>query len=73
MKKGSQRRAKAKKELARLHMKIANSRRYYFHKLSNDLSSMYDVIYMENLNMRAMQKLWGRKMVILLLVSLLIS
>ena len=60
-KKGSKRRVNAKKKLAKLHIRIANQRRDYFHKLSNELASKYDVVCIEDLNMKAMQKLWGRK------------
>ena len=60
-KKGSKGRVKAKHQLAILHMKIANLRRDYFHKLSNELANNYDTIFIEDLNMKAMQKLWGRK------------
>jgi len=60
-KKGSKRIIKAKKELAKLHSTIADQRRDYLHKLSNELASKYDVVYIEDLNMKAMQKLWGRK------------
>jgi putative transposase len=59
--KGSNNRNKAKKELANHHKKIANQRRDYFHKLSNKLASEYDDIFIEDLNIKAMQKLWGRK------------
>ena len=47
--------------MAKLHIRIANQRRDYFHKLSNELASKYDVVCIEDLNMKAMQKLWGRK------------
>ncbi len=60
-KKGSNRRAKAKQKLANLHARIANLRRDYFHKLSNELANNYDTVFVEDLNMKAMQRLWGRK------------
>jgi putative transposase len=60
-KKGSNNRKKAKIQLAKLHQKIANQRRDYFHKLSNQLADKYDIIYIEDLNIAAMKKLWGRK------------
>jgi len=59
--KGSNRRAKAKHQLAKLHIRIADLRKDYFHKLSNALALEYDTIFIEDLNMKAMQKLWGRK------------
>ena len=60
-KKGSNHRKQAKKKLAKLHIQIANQRKDYFHKLSNDLVSKYDTIFIEDLNMKAMQIMWGRK------------
>lgn len=60
-KKGSNNRKLAKKQLAKLHIKIANQRKDYFHKLSNDLANSYDTIFIEDLNMKAMQRVWGRK------------
>ena len=60
-KKGSNSRKRAKLQLAKLHTKIANQRRDFFHKLSNELSNSYDNIFIEDLNMKAMQMLWGRK------------
>ncbi len=59
--KGSQGRKKAKLQLAKLHIKIANQRRDYFHKLSNQLANNYDIIFIEDLNIKAMQRVWGRK------------
>ncbi|MGB5505758.1 MAG: RNA-guided endonuclease TnpB family protein [Sulfurovum sp.] len=60
-KKGSEKRKQAKRKLAKLHIKIANSRKDYFHKLTNQLALNYDNIFMEDLNMKAMQMMWGRK------------
>jgi len=60
-KKGSNGRKKAKLQLAKLHIKIANKRRDYFHKLSNQLANNYNNIFIEDLNMKAMQMMWGRK------------
>ena len=60
-KKGSNNRKKAKIKLAKLHIKIANQRRDYFHKLSTELANNYDSIFIEDLNLNAMKKLWGRK------------
>jgi len=59
--KGSNGRKKAKLQLAKLHIKIANKRRDYFHKLSNELAKKYDYFCIEDLNMKAMQMMWGRK------------
>jgi len=60
-KKGSNNRKKAKLKLAKLHIKIDNKRKDYQHKLSTKLANEYDYIFIENLNMNAMKKLWGRK------------
>lgn len=58
-KKGSNGRKRAKLQLAKLHIKTANQRIDYFHKLSNDLANKYDNIFIEDLNMKAMQIIWG--------------
>jgi putative transposase len=50
-----------KKLVRKLHIKIANQRKDYFHKLTNDLANNYDTIFIEDLNMKAMQRVWGRK------------
>ena len=60
-KKGSNNRAKAKLELARFHQKLVNQRRDYFFKLANHLAKKYDNIFIEDLNLNAMAKIWGRK------------
>ena len=60
-KKGSNNRKKAKVRLAKLHIQTANQRRDYFHKLSNQLANKYDNIFIEDLNIKAMQMMWGRK------------
>jgi putative transposase len=59
-KKGSNHRKQAKLNLARLHKKISNQRSDFFFKLAHDLSG-YDNIFIEDLNLKAMQMLWGRK------------
>ena len=59
--KGSNSRRKAKLQLAKLHIKIANQRKDYFHKLANFLAKNYDNIFIEDLNIKAMQMMWGRK------------
>ncbi|MBK3501424.1 transposase [Campylobacter fetus subsp. venerealis] len=42
-------------------MKLANQRKDYFFKLSNELAKKYDNIFIEDLNLKAMAKIWGRK------------
>lgn len=55
-KKGSKRREKVKRHVARIHEKIANSRSDTLHKLSTDLVTRFDVICVEDLNLRGMAK-----------------
>ena len=50
-----------KAELCRLHKKIANQRNDFHWKLANKLCGEYAVICMEDLNLKGMQKLYGRK------------
>ena len=60
-KKKSNNRKEARLNLARLHRKVANQRDDFFHKLSNRLASEYEYVFIEDLNLKAMQRLWGRK------------
>ncbi|MUU89263.1 RNA-guided endonuclease InsQ/TnpB family protein [Helicobacter pylori] len=60
-KRGSHNRLKARLRLARLHRKIKNLRTDFFYKLANSLAKQYSHIFIEDLNMKSMQKLWGRK------------
>ena len=53
---GSARRAKAKLKVARLHAKIADSRRDFLHKLSTRLINENQVIAIESLSVSNMQK-----------------
>lgn len=59
--KGSNNRKRAIKELDRIYRKISNSRRDWFYKLANFLVKEYSIICIEDLNLEAMKKLWGRK------------
>ena len=59
--KGSNHRKQAKYNLAKQHIKIANQRKDFQFKLSNQLCSEYDVICLEDLNIKAMQRMWGKK------------
>ena len=54
--KGSNRRKKAKLKVARLHAKIADSRRDFLHKLSTRLVNENQVIAVESLSVSNMQK-----------------
>jgi putative transposase len=50
-KKGSQRRRKAVRQVARLHEHIANQRRDFWHKITTTLTSRYSLIAVEDLNL----------------------
>ena len=52
--KGSNNREKAKTKLSRLHDKISNIRKDFLHKLTTDLVKKFDVICLENLNIKGM-------------------
>jgi len=58
---GSNNRRKAKHNLARLHKRLADKRNDFHWKLADDLTDKYDVMCFENLNMKGMQALWGKK------------
>jgi putative transposase len=55
-KKGSHRRAKAKRQLAKLHRKIKNQRKDFLHKESRKLVNTYGTISFENLNISGMTR-----------------
>ncbi len=55
-KKGSNRRRKAIRELAKLHEHIANQRKDNAHKVSRKLANQYGLIAFENLNIKGMVK-----------------
>lgn len=59
--KGSLRREQARKHLCRQYEKIANQRRDWFWKLAHELTDRFDVLCFETLNLKGMQRLWGRK------------
>lgn len=59
--KGSKNKEKERIKLARLHEKISNQRVEFLHKLSSTLVSENQTICIEDLNMKGMSKLWGRK------------
>lgn len=60
-KKGSANRERARLNLARRHEDVANRRSDWFWKLAQDLTNKFDVLCFETLNLKGMQKLWGRK------------
>ncbi|MCG9966651.1 transposase [Pelotomaculum terephthalicicum JT] len=55
-KKGSNNRGKAKKEVAKLHAKVANQRKDFLHKASLTIVKNYDIIVMEDLRIKNMAK-----------------
>jgi len=55
-KKGSNRYQKQKLKVAKLHKKITNSRLDNLHKVSTELITNYDVIFLEDLNIKGMIK-----------------
>jgi len=54
--KGSQRRANAKRRLARLHRRIADARRDFTHKVSAHIASSANVVVLETLHVAGMVK-----------------
>lgn len=59
--KGSNHWHQARLHLARTHARVANQRRAWHWELARNLCETYDAIYLEDLNLRGMQRLWGRK------------
>lgn len=59
--KGSNHYKQAKRRLAKAHKRLANKRRDFHFKLALNLAGEYATICIEDLNIKAMQKLWGRK------------
>jgi putative transposase len=55
-KKGSNRRKKAKRQVARLHQRIRNQRNAFVHKVTTDLVGRFDLICIEDLNLKGMAK-----------------
>lgn len=52
----SKRYIKQQRKVARIHEKIANSRSDYIHKITNEITNQYDVISIEDLNVKGMIK-----------------
>ena len=59
--KGSRNWHKSKRRLAKAHQRIANKRADAHWKLAHELASKFDILFFEDLNIKGMQKLWGRK------------
>ncbi len=60
-KKSNSHHERARIELARAYKKIYNQRRDFHYKTSLNLCREYGVICLETLNLKGMQRLWGRK------------
>lgn len=58
MKKGSNNYNKQKVQIAKIHEKIANQRKDFLHKMSRKIANSYDVVCVENLNMKAMSQMF---------------
>ena len=52
---------KARTIVTRIHQTVVNKRRDWFFKLAHELTDQFDQLYFEDLNMKGMQALWGRK------------
>lgn len=61
-KKGSNNRKKKRIQLARLHETLHNKREDYQFKLAHELCKNYEYIFIEDLCLTGMAKMWGRKM-----------
>lgn len=60
--KGSNHKERARLSLCRQYERISNKRTDFQWKLAHDLCRRYDTIFIEDLNLKGMGKLWGRKM-----------
>ena len=54
--KGSSRFKKCKRQVAKIHQKIANQRSHYLHQITNEIVNNYDTIVIEDLNVKGMVK-----------------
>ena len=52
---------KARMVVTRIHQRVVNKRRDWFFKVSHFLTDQYDQLFFEDLSMKGMQALWGRK------------
>ena len=59
--KGSANRERARLNLVRRHERVSNRRSDWFWKLAHRLTDSFDVLCFETLNLKGMQRLWGRK------------
>lgn len=59
--KGSANWRRAKMDVTRKYQYVQNCRKDWFYKLAVDIASQYSDVCIEDLNIKAMQRLWGRK------------
>ena len=59
--KGSNHREQSRLSYCRLQEKLVNKRADFMWKLAHDLCRNYDYIFIEDLNLNGMMKMWGRK------------
>ncbi len=59
--KGSANRERARLNLVRKYEDISNRRSDWFWKLAHELTDRFEVLCFETLNLKGMQRLWGRK------------
>ena len=57
----SKNREKTRLHLAKQHEKVANQRKDFNHKLSKELVNKHDFIFIEDLNIKGMSKLYGKQ------------
>ena len=60
-KKGSKAYYRAIRDLARVHQHIANQRRDFHFKTAKKLATLFNIIVFETLDLKEVQKRWGRK------------
>lgn len=58
---GSNNRRRTRRALALLYSRVTNARKDFHWKLALDLARRYDNLYFEDLNLKAMQRLYGKK------------
>ncbi|MCC3413670.1 MULTISPECIES: transposase [unclassified Microcoleus] len=63
-KKGSNRRLKAVKQLGKQHKKVADKRKDFHFKTANNLLKKYDVVAVEDLNVKGLARTWLAKSVL---------
>lgn len=59
-KRGSRRYERQRIKVARIHLKIKNQREWFLHNLSSYIVNNYDHIFMEDLNVSGIKKLFGK-------------